>query len=127
MNDKDQLGPLLSWLGLGLLIGYSAVAVIYFGQGLSFINDEYSLMSLVGQASFREMLNPYVGHLTVLSQLIYKGILTTFSNQSYLPFQIGVIISKSFLAAASFIYIKKRSNDIFALMISAVILFISVD
>lgn len=115
------------WVGFFILSAYSAMLTIYFGRGLSFTPDEYTLLGLIARSDLGDMLSPYVGHLTVVSQLIYLFILETFKSSSYLPFQILLAISKVFLAAMVFIYARRRTTDINAILIAAVILFFAAD
>lgn len=125
MREKNT--DIYYWLGFCLISLYSAAMVIYFGGRLDFTGDEYALLSLISSGGVSDMFSPYIGHLTVGSQLIYKAILGLFGSESYLPFQIAMIFSRVFLGAMVFIYAKKRTGPAIGIILAAIILFFNGD
>src|ERR1700755_1382224 len=79
MNRRDERLP---WLILALAMACSAAAVLWITRGESFFGDEWGYWASYPGFDLKAMLGPRVGHLQLVSILIYKGFGELFGPSS---------------------------------------------
>jgi hypothetical protein len=97
----------LAWIAAGALL-------VWLRRDIAYSVDEFDWMSRAGIESFRELLAPTNGHLTLVPFLLFRGSLNLFGT-SPVPF---TFIELFFLAAVStgiYVFSKQRVGPTLAL------------
>jgi hypothetical protein len=92
---------------LGLAFLASAVLILAWGTGQTFINDEWNYLVVYRGFALETLFAPQNGHLIVLPRLIYKGLFATVGTSSHFAYQ-AVSVAVHLIVAAIFFQLVRR-------------------
>lgn len=98
----------VAYAALALTFAITAVLILVWGEGQTFIQDEWSYVVVRSDWSLETLLAPQNGHLIVAPLLLYKGMLATFGAGSHLPFQALAVILHLTVATIFFCLVRRR-------------------
>ena len=110
----------MAWPIFGALASV-AVPTTGQGRGQSYSSDELVWLSQSPHLDLGGALDPYNGHLLLVTRLVYKAILETFGAGD-LPFRLLTLASVVLMAALFFAYVSRRIGAAAALAPTAVLL-----
>jgi hypothetical protein len=118
-------GPLwfdrVAWPLFGVAAFIAAILILWWGRDLTLSVDEMDLFMETPNLDLGGALEPHVGHLMLITRLVYKAVFSTF-GVGYLPFQlltIGVVI---LTAGLFFAYAARRVGKLVAFAPTMVLL-----
>ena len=116
----------MAWPIFGALASVAALIILWQGRGQSYSSDELVWLSQSPHLDLGGALDPYNGHLLLVTRLVYKAILETF-GAGYLPFRLLTLASVVLMAALFFAYVSRRIGAAAALAPTAVLLLFGSD
>lgn len=105
----DRIGP--NWVAYGVLaIAYAiaAVLILAWGEGQTFINDEWNYLVNVRGFAPETLLHPQNGHLILVPLLAYKALFATVGTSSHVPYQVVTVILHLTVATLFFALVRSR-------------------
>lgn len=100
----------------------SAALSLWLGRGTIFSVDELDWFSTTPDLDLRGVLQPYTGHLILVSRIVYAAFLDLF-GAAYLPFRALTTSAVLLVAGLFFVFAKRRVGALVALAPTVVLLF----
>jgi len=102
----------------------SGAALLILGAQLTFLSDDWAVLTYRPGWSASSILTPHNEHIYVFPILIYKGLQETFGMASAFPYRVAS--TAAFLASAALVfeYVRRRTGDWLALIGAAMLLFL---
>lgn len=91
---------------LALSFALSAALILAWGQGQTFIQDEWNYLVVRADWSPETLLRPQNSHLIAVPLLLYKGLFAAFGADSHLPFQVATVALHLTIATVFFFLIR---------------------
>lgn len=105
----NRVGPSRVAYGvLALAYAIAAVLILTWGEGQTFINDEWNYLVNVRGFSPETLLHPQNGHLILVPLLIYKALFATVGTSSHVPYQVVTVILHLTVATLFFALVRSR-------------------
>jgi hypothetical protein len=117
-----ELTDRLCWAILGAAMVVAAALILYLNRGTVFFVDE--LERFVDSPTLRpvDVIEPHAGHLTAISNLVYKAILETVGAH-YLAFRLLIVSCVLLTTGLFYALVKRRIGALPALAPALVLLF----
>jgi hypothetical protein len=109
----------LAWIGLGLLLAFTAVVVLHETRETTLWTDEW------GWALDRRsgsLLEPHNGHFSLIPLLLYRALFATAGMTDYLPYRVMITVGHLACGALLYVYARRRIGPIAALLPTAILL-----
>ncbi|HXR31197.1 MAG TPA: hypothetical protein VN752_08660 [Solirubrobacterales bacterium] len=113
----------VAYVALTLSFALAAALILAWGQGQTFVNDEWSYLVSRGGWSLETLLTPQNGHLIVAPLLVYKGLFATVGADSHLPFQVTTVVMHLTVASLFFVLVRARLPLAVAVALAALVAF----
>ncbi len=117
---RDRLPLVL----LALMLLASAGFILRLTAGITFVSDEWDLLLLRQGWGIDQFVAPFNEHMVIAPSFLYHVLLEVFGMDSARPFQLlatGTFLLSSVLL---FVYVRRRTGDWTALIMTALILFL---
>jgi hypothetical protein len=117
-----ELTDRVCWAILGAAMVVAAALILYLNRGTVFFVDE--LERFVDSPTLRpvDVIEPHAGHLTAISNLVYKAILETVGAH-YLAFRLLIVSCVLLTTGLFYALVKRRIGALPALAPALVLLF----
>jgi hypothetical protein len=117
-----ELTDQVCWAILGAAMVVAAALILYLNRGTVFFVDE--LERFVDSPTLRpvDVIEPHAGHLTAISNLVYKAILETVGAH-YLAFRLLIVSCVLLTTGLFYALVKRRIGALPALAPALVLLF----
>jgi hypothetical protein len=117
-----ELTDRVCWAILGAAMVVAAALILYLNRGTVFFVDE--LERFVDSPTLRpvDVIEPHAGHLTAISNLVYKAILETV-GADYLAFRLLIVSCVLLTTCLFYALVKRRIGALPALAPALVLLF----
>ena len=112
----------LAWLGLGVLLVFTAAVVLRETRDTLLWGDEWTWALYRRGAGAETFLAPHNGHLSLVPLMIYKALFATAGMTHSLPYRVMVVIGHCGCAALLYAYARRRIGPLAALLPTAVLL-----
>lgn len=86
----------------------AAFLILHWGQGQSFVNDEWNYLVVFRGWGFENLITPQNGHLIVFPLLLYKTLFATVGADSHMPYQATTVVLHLIVASIFFALIRRR-------------------
>lgn len=113
----------IAWTVLGIAYVLAAVLILAWGQGQTFINDEWNYLVVFRGWNLETMLHPQNGHLIVFPLAIYKAMFGTVGSTSHIPYQIATVVLHLLVATLFFLLVRARVNLAVAVALTVLVVF----
>jgi hypothetical protein len=97
--------------------------LVYFGRGLSFFSDEWTIIAELPGSTPRYFLEPHNEHWTTLLKGMYWLLLNAFGMGSYLPYMAVLGALHACAGLCLFWLVRRRSGELLALACLPLFLF----
>ena len=114
----------LSSAALACLMLLESIVLFRKGFGLTFNYDEWNWVMNRRAWTAGTLLKPHNEHLSLVPVLVFKLLFVTVGIDSYWPYRLAVILVHLVCVALVFVLARRRVGDLFALALSASILFL---
>jgi hypothetical protein len=105
----NRVGPNRVAYGvLALAYALAAVLILTWGEGQTFINDEWNYLVNVRGFSPETLLHPQNGHLILVPLLLYKALFATVGADSHVPYQVLTVVLHLTVATLFFALVRSR-------------------
>ncbi len=105
----NRVGPNRVAYGvLAIAYAIAAVLILTWGEGQTFINDEWNYLVNVRGFSPETLLHPQNGHLILVPLLLYKALFATVGISSHVPFQVVTVVLHLTVATLFFALVRSR-------------------
>ncbi|HKT83088.1 MAG TPA: hypothetical protein VJQ84_04545 [Solirubrobacterales bacterium] len=105
----NRVGPNRVAYGvLALAYAIAAVLILVWGEGQTFINDEWNYLVNVRGFSPETLVHPQNGHLILVPLLIYKALFATVGADSHVPYQVVTVVLHLTVATLFFALVRSR-------------------
>jgi hypothetical protein len=105
----NRVGPNRVAYGvLALAYAIAAVLILTWGEGQTFINDEWNYLVNVRGFSPETLLHPQNGHLILVPLLLYKALFATVGADSHVPYQVVTVVLHLTVATLFFALVRSR-------------------
>ena len=111
-----------AWLALALLMTVAGATLLWLNRPGTLFNDELRMFGTSYVVDFPEWIEPWNGHLSVTSRVLYKGIFEVF-GANYLVERILTVLTVLLTAGLFFAHAKRRVGSIAALAPTILLLF----
>jgi hypothetical protein len=98
----------VAYAALALGFALAAGLILVWGQGQSFIQDEWNYLVVRTDWAPETLLRPQNGHLIAVPLLVYKGLFATVGAESHLPFQATTVVFHLTIATLFFLLVRPR-------------------
>jgi hypothetical protein len=98
----------LAYAVLALSFVLAALLILAWGQGQSFINDEWNYLVVFRGWAPETLLAPQNGHLVVLPLALYKLMFATVGTASHVPYQVATVVLHLVVATLFFALVRTR-------------------
>ena len=99
----------------GVLALGSWAALLYLGRGVTFFQDEWRFIDVVGPfGTLDDLLKPQNEHWSTLPFLLYRAIFNVVGLSSYLPYLAVVLALHVVAAAGLFVLLYRRNGPLVA-------------
>jgi hypothetical protein len=112
-----------AYVVLALAFAGAAVLILVWGQGQTFVNDEWNYLVTVRGFSPETLLHPQNGHLVLVPLLIYKALFATVGTDSHTPYQLTTIILHFTVASLFFLLVRTRLPLAVAVALTVLVIF----
>jgi hypothetical protein len=93
---------------LALAYAIAAALILTWGEGQTFINDEWNYLVVVRGFSLETLLHPQNGHLILVPLLLYKALFATVGIDSHVPYQATTVVLHLTVATLFFALVRSR-------------------
>ena len=93
---------------LALAYALAAALILTWGEGQTFINDEWNYLVVVRGFSLETLLHPQNGHLILVPLLLYKALFATVGIDSHVPYQVVTVVLHLTVATLFFTLVRSR-------------------
>lgn len=99
------------------------VFLSWLQRGLTYADDSFNWLLLSGLGSFKNLVEPYGGHLIFIPLFLYKGVMGVFGT-SYTAFGVVQFAFLLSISALLYVYSRSRIGPLIAVIPAVVILFL---
>lgn len=93
---------------LALAYATAAILILTWGEGQTFVNDEWNYLVNVRGFSLETLLHPQNGHLIMVPLLLYKALFATVGIDSHVPYQVTTVVLHLTVATLFFALVRSR-------------------
>ncbi len=111
----------IAYAALGLVFIVTAVLILAWGTGQTFINDEWNYLVVYRGFALETLFAPQNGHLVILPRLIYKGMFATFGTSSHVPYQVVTVAVHLIVVAIFFQLVRMRVRLVVAFALTVLV------
>jgi len=109
-------------IGLALASGVAGASQLWLSSGGTFFVDELRMFGASYQVDFPEWIEPWNGHLSITSRVIYKAMLELF-GADYLAVRLLTVVTSLLTASVFFALARHRVGPVAALAPTIILLF----
>ncbi len=109
---------------LGALLLADALLLLYMGRGLTFFFDEWDYVTHDYGGGIHSLLVAHNGHMSVVPVAVYKLLFHLVGLNHYAVFRLVLIALHLLCAGLVFVLVTRRQTRVFALLATALILFL---
>jgi hypothetical protein len=99
-------------------------AILLLTRGYTFYFDEWTFILTAPDWTITTYLQPHNGHPTMLTRLIYSGLLATVGLRSYLPYMAVLLALHATSSVLLFELVRRRAGDLVGVACAALLLVI---
>lgn len=101
----------------------AAALILSWGNGQTFINDEWNYLVSVRGFAPETLLHPQNGHLILAPLLLYKALFATVGAESHLPYQVTTVVLHLVVATLFFFLVRRRLPLVVAVALTVLVAF----
>jgi hypothetical protein len=109
-----------------LIVGLAALLVcsglLWLSRTSSFYFDEWTYITSAPEWTLATYFQPHNEHPSILSQLVYAGLLHTIGLRSYVPYMALLLIAHAANVVLLFELVRRRAGDGIAVAAAALLL-----
>jgi hypothetical protein len=108
---------------LAIAYAVAAALILTWGEGQTFVNDEWNYLVSVRGFSLETLLHPQNGHLILVPLLIYKALFATVGASSHVPYQLLTVVLHLTVATLFFALVRSRLPLAVAVALTVLVVF----
>lgn len=119
-----RVGPnRVAFCVLAVSYAVAATLILTWGEGQTFVNDEWNYLVSVRGFSLETLLHPQNGHLILVPLLIYKALFATAGASSHVPYQLLTVVLHLTVATLFLALVRSRLSLPVAVALTVLVVF----
>lgn len=106
----------LSDIAFGFACLTALAVLLWLGSGLTFVHDEWALITAADDWSFEALMRPHNDHFMPLLRLVWNTLMATIGLRSYLPYLLVDYLLVIAAATAVYVYGRRHTHALIALV-----------